>query len=381
MLALGYGEAGSGIIASNVSKGNSGAINPLLPGKKLFAIFGFCDIRNFTDVTEVLQEEVMIFVNTISSLVHKTVDGYNLYMSFNYFYIRFLGNTNKNIGDAFLLVWKLPDSEVENRFDGLAVKRSKLVRSLCDLSMLSFLKILIRLTFKQKILKYSSNPHLNDRLPNFKVKMGFGLHMGWAIEGAIGSEYKIDASYLSPNVNIAARLEAATKQYGVHLLISNKIHEFCSKKCKNILRAIDIVTVKGSTNPLGLFTADFKENKENEESRAYQDQKQTGHKSKKAFLAEIVENDQFKPGRYIDADRLLKTIVMQSDKETQFKNYFKLGFDNYIGGKWKLSKKWLDESLILKPNDGPTMTLMRFIERFEFVAPKDWKGYRELTEK
>ena len=79
LLALGYGEAGSGIIASNVSKGNSGAINPLLPGKKLFAVFGFCDIRNFTDVTEVLQEEVMIFVNTISSLVHKTVDGYSFY--------------------------------------------------------------------------------------------------------------------------------------------------------------------------------------------------------------------------------------------------------------------------------------------------------------
>lgn len=30
---------------------------------------------------------------------------------------------------------------------------------------------------------------------------------GWAIEGAIGSEYKIDASYLSPHVNMASRLE------------------------------------------------------------------------------------------------------------------------------------------------------------------------------
>ena len=36
--------------------------------------------------------------------------------------------------------------------------------------------------------------------------MGFGLHMGYGIEGAVGSTYKIDASYLSPNVNIAARL-------------------------------------------------------------------------------------------------------------------------------------------------------------------------------
>ena len=39
-----------------------------------------------------------------------------------------------------------------------------------------------------------------------KVHMGFGLHTGWAIEGAIGSDFKIDASYLSPNVNLASRI-------------------------------------------------------------------------------------------------------------------------------------------------------------------------------
>jgi len=60
-------------------------------------------------------------------------------------------------------------------------------------------------------------------MPNYKVKMGFGLHSGWAIEGAIGSEFKIDASYLSPNVNMASRLEAATKQFGVPLLISGEL--------------------------------------------------------------------------------------------------------------------------------------------------------------
>jgi len=32
--------------------------------------------------------------------------------------------------------------------------------------------------------------------------MSFGLHLGWAIEGAIGSYFKIDVSYLSPNVNL-----------------------------------------------------------------------------------------------------------------------------------------------------------------------------------
>jgi hypothetical protein len=61
LLALGYGEAGSQIIAKNIK--SSGGVNPIIPGQKILGIFGFCDIRNFTDATEVLQEDVMIFVN------------------------------------------------------------------------------------------------------------------------------------------------------------------------------------------------------------------------------------------------------------------------------------------------------------------------------
>jgi hypothetical protein len=71
-LALGFGEAGSKIIAENM--GQSGDVNPMLPGQKLIAIFGFCDIRNFTDTTEILQEQVMKFVNEIGEIVHGIVD-------------------------------------------------------------------------------------------------------------------------------------------------------------------------------------------------------------------------------------------------------------------------------------------------------------------
>jgi hypothetical protein len=42
-----------------------GDVNPLIGGKKKCAIFGFCDIRNFTQVTELLHEDIMLFVNKI----------------------------------------------------------------------------------------------------------------------------------------------------------------------------------------------------------------------------------------------------------------------------------------------------------------------------
>jgi hypothetical protein len=61
LLAIGFGEAGSRIIADNMTEG--GDLNPMLPGCKTFGIFGFANIRNFLDHTEILQTNVMMFVN------------------------------------------------------------------------------------------------------------------------------------------------------------------------------------------------------------------------------------------------------------------------------------------------------------------------------
>jgi len=97
----------------------------------------------------------------------------------------------------------------------------KYLETQCDYAVISFMKIHAKINREPKILEYRNEKRLNDRMKNYKVKIGFGLHIGWGIEGAIGSDYKIDASYLSPNVNMASRLEGSTKTYGVPLLISS----------------------------------------------------------------------------------------------------------------------------------------------------------------
>ena len=372
LLALGFGDAGSEIIAKNISKGNSGSVNPLIPGKKHFAIFGFCDIRNFTDVTEVLQEEVMLFVNTIASIVHRTIDKY-------------IGNANKNIGDAFLLVWKIPDNELIKSNEGLQLNKTKIVKSLCDLAILSYVKTIARLNSYPKILQYNRNPKINARINNYKVKMGFGLHLGWAIEGAIGSIYKIDASYLSPNVNIASRLEAATKQYGIPILISDAVFEFCSNNMRTRLREIDRVTVKGSKKSLGLFTIDLNlENLKEKEQKIHEKKdksRKSNHKKKKELLMTQLENDEGKCKLFIENDPNLMIILNQSESFKVFLESFKLGFEDYIAGKWKEAKQKFKECLEIRKSDGPTLTLMNYIESLGFEAPESWKGYRELTEK
>lgn len=42
----------------------------------------------------------MLFVNEVADIVHTIVDAYS-------------GAPNKNIGEAFLIVWKFPDGDVD----------------------------------------------------------------------------------------------------------------------------------------------------------------------------------------------------------------------------------------------------------------------------
>ncbi len=91
------------------------------------------------------------------------------------------------------------------------MKDTKKVKHLADLSVISFAGIMADINTSPEVDVYNNQEELKAKIHDFKVRMGFGLNVGWAIEGAIGSAYKIDASYLSPNVNLASRLEAACK--------------------------------------------------------------------------------------------------------------------------------------------------------------------------
>jgi class 3 adenylate cyclase len=127
---------------------------------------------------------------------------------------QYSGAANKNIGEAFLLVWKFQDDDVDldDETGELVLKKNNRVSAIADMSVVAFSKTICAVKKSYKLAKYSENKEIRALTgQNWRVNMGFGLHVGWAIEGAIGSDFKIDASYLSPNVNMASRLEAATR--------------------------------------------------------------------------------------------------------------------------------------------------------------------------
>jgi len=339
LLQMGLGEAGAKIIRTSL-KDNGLDVN--VAGKIVQAIFGFCDIRNFTDCTEVLQADVVKLVNNVGSIVHDvTIENH--------------GAPNKNIGDAFLLVWK--------------PKGSLTVRQIAESALRSYVSIIIEMTRDKVLMRWAARHDIQERMPGYVVRLGCGLHYGWAIECAIGSHHKIDASYLSPHVNLSSRLEAATKQYGVPILLSGEMHGLMSDEVKSLCRLIDRVTVKGSNAPMYLYTYDVP--------------------SLQRFGGTLSDDIQLGLDKLSLYDYWKRVRPYTTEK---FRLTWQMAMHSYLGGAdgqqadWRQAKVYLNKCLHVIPDDGPAHAILSYIDnncvdRETSRQPPHWVGYRGLNEK
>jgi hypothetical protein len=52
-------------------------------------------------------------------------------------------------------------------------------------SLIGLLQMLIEITINATLNPWRKHPAILARMPDFEIKLGFGLHMGWAVEGAL----------------------------------------------------------------------------------------------------------------------------------------------------------------------------------------------------
>eukprot|EP01036_Dinobryon_divergens_P029541 gene29541-38656_t len=462
LLRVGFGEAGAGIISANLRNSDSASINPLLPGVRVYALIGFCDIHHFEDINLKLRSDVLLFVNTIAEIVHSRVHGWG-------------GQCNKNLGNAFVIVWRIgdektlmeqtqggrklrnansyPDLNSASRGSVLAnssgsfsnvspmpkqtirgesaddiaqkkktalvdLRRVPGVDAMADKALIGYLKIIAELNRNRQVLSYRKEPRLTENgVHEFKVRMGFG---------AVGSLQKVDATYLSPHVNMAARLETSSRQYGVPLLASQDFYDLMSPDGQNMCRRLDVVTVKGSEVPIGIYTYDALQEQEfkmdpkqqpkaSNLSRRPSVESLTRHRNSfdnkpspgggGKLTAEVAHRHSDASSREGDDNQDSSVAFMSPDDETgdvfdndydlitlrshvddEFLDNFKEAVSLYLSGDWLKAKDLFqktDAHMQKTPlgGDGPSRTLLEYMKERNFVAPKDWKGYRPLTSK
>ena len=91
---------------------------------------------------------------------------------------------------------------------------------------------------------------------NFQISMGYGLHIGWCIQGAIGTIHKIDCTYISRHVELADQLEGLTRMYGCDMIISEAFITMASQSLKRLVRIVDRIEAF-SFHPFNIYTFDL----------------------------------------------------------------------------------------------------------------------------
>jgi len=320
LMQLGFGGAGHEIISANLADSSGQELDLMRRGKKVECAYGFCDIRQFTDTVECLQDQVMLFTNSVGEIVHQACNDNR-------------GEPNKNIGDAFLIVWKPKPS----------VSHTKVV----DGALTAFRRTVREIASSQTLKLVTDVPAVHAKFgqDKYRTKIGFGLHFGWSVEGPVGSPTKIDCSYLSPEVKISDRLEAATKIYSSNILMSGAFYDLLSDHLKVGIRLIDHITMKAQNKPLRVYADD-------------------------------------RSNLWLKVNPRLVEIYGAEAAYEQFSKMFHEGIDAFIKGDWATAWQKLEGASDFCPKDMPTKLLLkemkkRSIDPVTPTAPPDWKGYHD----
>jgi hypothetical protein len=445
-----WGVAGADIISTNLASREgelAEVFNPTVPGKSVYALFAFAAINGFDHALKCLGGDVMILINDVAQVLHGEVFRWGFGDS---------GQCNKNLGNAFLMVFriglvkevvekleeatrvvfstsevkkislrkrsreKLPahvrksstDSNLGSNFHG-GLKRfshTKKQDSVTDAMQLSLQSLPGISTFTDRavigMLKSFAGIHRDNKLRNWSrdfrlsagvgawsVNMIFGMDAGWAVEGAVGSEYKIDATYLSPHVNMASRMMSACKHYGVTILLSEAVQELMSDQAKSRLRNLDRVTVKGSTQVQNIYTFDARSKGADFFLYSRSDEQAN------------LEAERYQPNIWFD-DQDLK--AMRHHLTDDFEQEFITGMKFYYEGNWPVAIQHLElaneimvdaameegylhdemddtpdrkELYRTETADGPCKYLINFMKSQGGEAPPNWDGWHPLLSK
>jgi adenylate cyclase len=174
----------------------------------------FTDVANFTAKTEKADpSEVMIFTSRYFAALSEAI-------------MKHHGTVDKFIGDAVMALWNAPAEDPDH------------VIHACQ-AVLECLR---------------KNEELNrlferENWPPYATR--FGVHVGDAVVGNIGSADRMNYTALGATINLAARLEGLNKNYGTQVLVSAAVQERVGGRFA--CRSVDDIKPKGFAEAVRIF--------------------------------------------------------------------------------------------------------------------------------
>jgi adenylate cyclase len=182
----------------------------------------FSDVRGFTSISEYYKDDpqglTKLMNRFLTPLTNAIIDR--------------KGTIDKYIGDAIMAFWNAPvdDDDQEANACDAALEMQARARSL------------------NVELEKEAGANGGKYMP---LRIGIGLNTGPCVVGNMGSDFRFNYSVLGDTVNVAARLEARTKDYRLPLVIGSRTAEKAKEKFATM--EIDLIKVKGKTEPESVF--------------------------------------------------------------------------------------------------------------------------------
>ena len=258
-----------------------------LGGQSQVATVLFSDIRNFTGISERIGAR-----ETVAMLNEYFTDMIEVIFSHR-------GTLDKYIGDAIMALFGTPFPRDDDADNALAVA-NEMVRVLRQF-----------------------NAGRSERGKSV-LDMGIGISTGELVAGNIGSPKRMDYTVIGDTVNLASRLEGATKIYGVKVLFSEATAEALQRPTR--YREIDLIRVKGKQEPVVIY----------ESLDHYRD----------------------------DFPNMDQTLAA-----------YERGLHSYFNGQWQRAAGYFDEALSYNPDDKPSRLCRGRCEHYiKAPPPPGWDG-------
>ena len=172
----------------------------------------FSDIRSYTNISESLEpEEVLSFLNEYFQNINGSIaDNRGFVDSFH--------------GDALLALFAgTPDQAVRAGIE-----------------------------MRQRLAEFNKN---RSDAGEEAIEIGVGIHYGEVTLGTVGTTYRMQATVIGDAVNLASRIESATKTFKIDIVVTGSAIEMMENPDDFYLREIDTVRVKGKEHPVKLYEA------------------------------------------------------------------------------------------------------------------------------
>ena len=190
------------------------SISTRLGGVKQEVTLVFTDVQGFTTIAEAADPDVLMRQTS------------RYFSAMTAAFLAEGGTVDKFIGDAVMVFWNAPNPQADH------------VARACR-------AVLAAKTAGERLnVEFES-----DGLKPFITR--FGIHVGEAVVGNLGSSERMNYTALGNTVNLAARLEGLNKDTRTTILVSEDVYSRVESLFK--FRALDAVVAKGMTRETRIF--------------------------------------------------------------------------------------------------------------------------------